>query len=48
MSESVQAVLALLMIIGMIGSVVVFMNDRVNWPAFGGMLTLDDRQPRAC
>ena len=40
MSESVQAVLALLMIIGMIGSVLVFMNDRVNWPAFGGMLTL--------
>jgi hypothetical protein len=40
MSESVQAVLALLMIIGMVGSVFVFMNDRVNWTAFGGMLTL--------
>ena len=40
MSESVSAVLALLMIIGMIGSVLVFMNDRVNWTAFGGMLTL--------
>ncbi len=40
MSESVQAVLALLMIVGMIGSVVVFTSDRVNWPAFGGMLTL--------
>ena len=40
MSESVQAVLALLMIIGMIGSVLVFMNDRINWPAFGGMLAL--------
>jgi hypothetical protein len=40
MSESVQAVLALLMIIGMIGSVVVVMNDRVNWPALAGMLTL--------
>lgn len=40
MSESVQAVLALLMIIGMIGSVLVFVNDRVNWAAFSGMLTL--------
>ena len=40
MSESVQAVLALLMIIGMIGSVIVFMSDRVNWAVFSGMLTL--------
>jgi hypothetical protein len=40
MSESVQAVLALLMIIGTIGSVLVFMNDRVNWAAFAGMVTL--------
>ncbi len=40
MSESVQAVLALLMIIGIIGSVVTFTSDRVNWPAFAGMLTL--------
>ncbi len=40
MSESVQAVLALLMIIGLIGCILVFMNDRVNWPAFAGMLTL--------
>ena len=28
------------MIIGVFGSVVIFSNDRVNWPAFGGMLTL--------
>jgi hypothetical protein len=28
------------MIIGMIGSVLVFMNDKVNWAAFAGMLTL--------
>jgi hypothetical protein len=40
MSESIQAILALLMIVGMIGSVLVFMNDRVNWPVFAGMLTL--------
>jgi hypothetical protein len=40
MSESVQAVLALLMIIGIMGSVVVFTGDRVNWPAFAGMLAL--------
>ncbi len=40
MSESIQAVLALFMIIGMVGSVLVFMNDRVNWAAFSGMLTL--------
>ena len=40
MSESVQAVLALLMIVGMLGSVLVFMNDRVNWPAFSVMVSL--------
>ena len=40
MTESTQAILALLMIIGMLGSVLVFMNDRVNWAAFSGMLTL--------
>ena len=40
MSESVQAIVALLMIIGMLGSVLVFVNDRVNWIVFSGMLTL--------
>jgi len=40
MSESIQAVLALLMIVGMIGSVLVFTSDRVNWMAFSGMLAL--------
>jgi hypothetical protein len=40
MGESAQAVLALLMIVGMIGSVMVFMNDQVNWGAFAGMLAL--------
>jgi hypothetical protein len=29
-----------MMIIGMVGSVLVFMNDRVNWPALAGMLSL--------
>jgi hypothetical protein len=40
MSESVQAVLALLMIVGAIGCGLVFVSDRVNWAAFAGMLTL--------
>lgn len=40
MSESVQAVLALLMIVGMFGSVLVFLSDRVPWGAFAGFLSL--------
>lgn len=40
MSESIQAVLALLMIVGGIGSALVFTNDRVNWPVFSGFLSL--------
>jgi hypothetical protein len=40
MSESVQAVLAFLMIIGMVGSFMTFMSDHPNWGAFAGMLAL--------
>ena len=40
MSESVQAVLALFMIIGMFGSVLGLMSDRTNWGAFAGLLSL--------
>jgi hypothetical protein len=40
MSESVQAVLALLMIVSIIGSVFVFTSDRVNWTAGAGFLSL--------
>jgi len=40
MSESAQSVLALLVIVGMVGSFSVFMNDRANWTAISGLLTL--------
>jgi hypothetical protein len=40
MSESFQAVLGLLMIVGVFGSIMVFVNDRVNWSVFSGLLTL--------
>ncbi len=40
MSESIQAVFSLFLIIGVLGSIMVFMNDRVNWTAFSGMVAL--------
>ena len=40
MSESVQAVLALLLIVGAMGSVMVFVTDHVNWTVFAGMVAL--------
>lgn len=40
MSESVQAVLTLSMIVGIIGSVIAFMTDRVHWAWLASMPTL--------
>ena len=40
MSESANVVVALLMIIGMFGTITIAVDDRINWPALVGTVSL--------